>query len=95
MKKTTLFLLFIFFVCTILNAQTKDFYSKYSSKNNTNCKQLVYTNFIVEFDTMECSPLYTIYLITKLELQNKIAKRKASFTNDNRINCVKLTYSHE
>lgn len=89
MKKTTLFLLFIFFVCTI-DAQTKDFYSKYSSKDSTSCKQLVYTNFIVEFDTVKCTPLYTIYLITKSELQNKIAKRKASFNNDKRINCVKV-----
>jgi endonuclease G len=89
MKKTTLILLFIFFVCKILNAQTKDFYSKYFSKSNANCKQLVYTNFIVEFDTLKCAPLYTIYLITKEELKNKIVKRKVSFNNDKRIDCVK------
>ncbi len=58
-----------------------------------NAKLIKYSSYEVMFDTVECTPVYSVYIITKEEISHPIVKRsKESFKNDKSVPCVHVKY---
>ncbi len=56
-----------------------------------NAKLIKYSSYEVMFDTIECAPVYSAYIITKSEISHHSIKRaKERFKNDKSVSCVKV-----
>lgn len=53
-----------------------------------NAKHLYYTDFEVLFDTVNCIPVYSAYILTNAHLNAKTTYERATFKNDKKIKCV-------
>ena len=75
----------LLFSCIYVNAQFE--LSKVLPK--VKGMQLKYTGFTVAFDTSICTPIYSVYILTKEKINNSVGDRKNfKFLNDSRVHCT-------
>lgn len=80
-----IFAFILSFINTFVNAQF-DFSSVLPDVKG---KQLKYTGFTVAFDTSICSPIYSIYILTREKIIHSVVNRKKfKFLNEHQVSCV-------
>ena len=77
---------FLFLIsCIYANAQ----YNLSAVLPKVKAMQLQYTGFTVAFDTSICTPIYSVYILTKEKINNSAGDRKNfKFLNDSRVHCT-------